>query len=212
MKIACVIACIVATAGASAQQVYTGLDVEFVKPGFADHLLPENQDRMTDSVWITRETVRGIFNIAQENAFQGTGAKSPSPVGTAWAVGSAADWQSLTFGAWGDVHGGNPPGLVGQDLVVHLVDDDIYLDLRFTQWGQSPPSGGSFTYLRSEIPGPCNAADLAAPFGVLDLGDIGAFVGAFVAGDLAADIAPPLGVLDLADISAFIGAFTGGCP
>jgi hypothetical protein len=58
----------------------------------------------------------------------------------------------------------------------------------------------------------CNDADLADPFGVLDLSDIGAFVTAFLAGDPAADIAPPAGVLDLADLTAFIGAFTAGCP
>jgi len=58
----------------------------------------------------------------------------------------------------------------------------------------------------------CNGADLAEPFGVLDLGDISAFVSAFSAGDPAADLAPPAGVHDLADLSAFVAAFTGGCP
>ena len=58
----------------------------------------------------------------------------------------------------------------------------------------------------------CNAADLAAPFGVLDLADIGAFVDAFQAGGAAADLAAPFGVLDLGDIQAFIAAFQDGCP
>lgn len=58
----------------------------------------------------------------------------------------------------------------------------------------------------------CNAADIAAPFGVLDLGDVNGFIGAFVAQDAAADIAAPFGVFDLADLQAFIAAFTGGCP
>ncbi len=58
----------------------------------------------------------------------------------------------------------------------------------------------------------CNAADIALPFGVLDLADISAFVGAFTTGGAAADLAPPTGVLDLADISAFVSAFTAGCP
>jgi len=210
MKIAMTLACGALTAAASAQQVYTGLDVEFSKASLADHTLPENQDRMTGNVWITRADTQGIFNIAQEPSFTGNGAGSPSPVGTQWAVGSAADYQILTFGTWGDVHGGFPPGLVGQELVMHLVDDDIYIDVRFESWGVG--FGGEFTYLRSEIPGPCNDADLAEPFGVLDLADIGAFTSAFLAGDDAADLAEPFGVLDLADISAFVAAFTGGCP
>ena len=61
-------------------------------------------------------------------------------------------------------------------------------------------------------PSGCTAADLAEPFGVLDLGDIAAFVTAFSMGDPAADLAPPMGVLDLADLSAFVVSFTGGCP
>ena len=55
-------------------------------------------------------------------------------------------------------------------------------------------------------------ADLAEPFGVLDLGDIGAFVAAFGAGDLLADLAAPFGVLDLGDVSAFTQSFVAGCP
>ncbi len=204
--------CVVSLAAcAAAQDVFTGLDVEFSKAPFADPSLAENQDRMTDLVWITRGNSMGIFNFAQEPSFTGFGASSPSPIGTEWAVGSAADWQSLTFGTWGSVHGGNPPGLVGQDLVVYLVDDDIYIDLRFTAWGGGG-SGGSFSYLRSAITVPCNAADIAEPFGVLDLADLSAFVSAFVAGDPAADLAEPFGVLDLADLSAFVGAFLAGCP
>lgn len=63
------------------------------------------------------------------------------------------------------------------------------------------------------LPGaqPCNAADLATPFEVLDLADINAFIDSFTnqlpAGDLDTD-----GVWDLTDIGLFITAFTGGCP
>jgi hypothetical protein len=60
-------------------------------------------------------------------------------------------------------------------------------------------------------PSGCNAADLAQPFGVLDLGDVQAFVGAFVAGDPLADLTGE-GVLDLADIGVFLSAFGAGCP
>ena len=60
--------------------------------------------------------------------------------------------------------------------------------------------------------GGCNDADIAEPFGVLDLADISAFVGGFTSMDPIADIAEPFGVFDLSDISAFVGSFTGGCP
>lgn len=59
---------------------------------------------------------------------------------------------------------------------------------------------------------PACPADLAEPFGVLDLGDVGAFVAAFVAGDTLADLAAPFGVLDLADLTAFTQSFLAGCP
>jgi len=46
--------------------------------------------------------------------------------------------------------------------------------------------------------------------GVLDNGDIGAFVAAFLASDLAADFNND-GILDNGDISAFVAAFLAGC-
>lgn len=60
--------------------------------------------------------------------------------------------------------------------------------------------------------GGCNQADLAKPFGILDLADINAFTTGFITQDPIADLAEPLGVFDLADINAFIDGFTSGCP
>jgi len=58
----------------------------------------------------------------------------------------------------------------------------------------------------------CHAADLAEPFGILDLADVDAFIPAFLAGEPLADLAEPFGVFDLADVDVFIPAFLGGCP
>ena len=63
----------------------------------------------------------------------------------------------------------------------------------------------------SEAINPC-PADLAPPFGVLDLADISVFVTGFQAQAAVADLAEPFGVFDLADIAAFVGSFTAGCP
>jgi hypothetical protein len=60
-------------------------------------------------------------------------------------------------------------------------------------------------------PAPCGDADLAEPFGVLDLADINAFVAGFTAQNADADLNDD-GLWDLADINAFVGAFTAGCP
>ncbi|MEM1185972.1 MAG: endonuclease [Planctomycetota bacterium] len=75
--------------------------------------------------------------------------------------------------------------------------------------GAAPRSTLSITAIASA--GPC-VADIAPPFGVLDLTDIDTFVAAFVASDLTADIAAPFGVLDVSDIDAFIVSFLSGCP
>ena len=58
----------------------------------------------------------------------------------------------------------------------------------------------------------CSVADLAVPFGLIDIDDVDAFIGAFVAGDAAADVALPFGIVDIEDVDAFIGAFLAGCP
>jgi hypothetical protein len=58
---------------------------------------------------------------------------------------------------------------------------------------------------------PC-PADIAAPFGVLDLADVQAFIAGFISADPIADLAPPEGVFDLADVQAFIASFNAGCP
>jgi hypothetical protein len=65
--------------------------------------------------------------------------------------------------------------------------------------------------LRVVPTGTCNAADLAPPFGTLDLTDINAFAGAFLAGELPADI-DGNGLLDLTDITTFVNSFLSGCP
>lgn len=71
----------------------------------------------------------------------------------------------------------------------------------------------SDTLVRIEIvPTGCNDADIAPPFSLLDLGDINAFITAFLAQDDLADTAPPFGVIDLGDVDQFIGDFLGGCP
>lgn len=116
----------------------------FVKDGFVDWNQPENQDRLSDTVWITRENQRGIFNIALEDAFT----SNVSPANTEWAFGSASDSQNLTFSNWLTWHGSNPPSSVGRDAVIHLTDEDVFLDIKFLSWTPSR-QGGGFMYQRS---------------------------------------------------------------
>ena len=144
---ACLAAVLALTQVAAAQQVWTGLDFEFQKTDYADWTLPENQDRITEVVWITRANTRGIFNAAQENSYNAS-----SPADTQWATGSASDYQNLTFTTWFNWVESHPPGTVGVEAVVHLVSDDIYIDIMFTQWTIGG-DGGGFTFLRA-VPAP----------------------------------------------------------
>ena len=57
-------------------------EVVFTKQDFADWTLPENQDRIVETVWITRKHNQSIFNIAHEDGFS---VSNGSPLGTLWA-------------------------------------------------------------------------------------------------------------------------------
>lgn len=94
--------------------------------------------------WITRKNTKGIFNIKIELGYLDW----YSPADTEWAYGSAANWNLLTFNNWETWNGSNPPGTVGKDAVLHLISDDIYLDIKFLSW-TSRGNGGGFSYERS---------------------------------------------------------------
>jgi hypothetical protein len=134
----------------SAQTIWTGPTITFVKENFTDVTLEENQDRITDIVWITRGNSQGIFNAFSESQYT----DFSSPADTEWAFGTTEDIDGLTFDDWESTHGSNPiTNMLNQDMVVHLITDDIYIDIKFTAWqqglGQGQPGGGGFTYERS---------------------------------------------------------------
>ena len=86
----------------------------------------------------------------------------------------------------------------------------VLLSLAIT--GLSLEGSGSVAVVADAVPSGCNAADVAEPFGVLDLADLQQYIGLFTAGAAAADLLPPFEVLDLADLQAFVAAFVAGCP
>ena len=62
--------CLLAAPSTSlATTIWSGPLVSFSKTANADPALEENQDRMTNAVWITRGTIRGIFNAATETEY-----------------------------------------------------------------------------------------------------------------------------------------------
>jgi hypothetical protein len=131
-----------------AQDIWEGPMITFSKVRNGDPNLPQHQDRITDSVWITRADRGGIYNARKESS-----SDVFSPKGTRWAMGRTDNWEELSFSSWGELHLGRPPELTNKDLVLHLTDHDIYLDIRFTSWAQGTSegsgSGGAFSYQRS---------------------------------------------------------------
>jgi hypothetical protein len=102
----------------------------------------------------------------------------------------------------------------GSDCNGNGIPDDCDLQVF---GGESIDANGDFIPDECQVSGACfgssgcNAADVMAPFGTLDLGDIGAFVSAFANGDPLADF-DSNGLFDLADITVFVQAFSAGCP
>jgi hypothetical protein len=162
--------------------VWSGPTVIFTKTGAntADTTNPLNQDRLTGNVWLTRGSSQGIFNVApgKESAY----VSFTSPADTQWATSvmsanfgktiAASNWPQLSFTSWAPAYGG--PGSVlasnitTHNAVMHLITDDIYLDLTFTQF----TSGGNFAYQRStaSVPEPSAAVGAIVASGLFCCG------------------------------------------
>ena len=124
-------------------RLWKGDNLTFAKADDANPSSESNQDRINDDVWITRGNNGGqIFNIKTETSSN----KNASPAGTEWALGSIDNVANLKFAkfrtAVGDVK-----KIVGKDLVLHLIKEDVYLSVKFTRW--STNKGGGFSYERS---------------------------------------------------------------
>jgi hypothetical protein len=124
----------------------------FTKENNADPTLEANQDRITENVWLTRGNNQGLYNAATENSYN----DFASPADTEWAFGTTSNISNLTFSSWEDAIDSEPiDNMLNENMVVHLITDDIYLDIKFTAWtigqGGGGPGGGGFTYRRSRI-------------------------------------------------------------
>lgn len=152
------------TSATHAQTIWNGPRITASKAAGADPTLPENQDRITDNVWLTRGSIRGLYNIQAETSF----INNFSPADTEWALGSTADIDSLSFTDFqsfvlGTVGSGNILQLLDQDIVLHLITDDIFVDFTLKEWGLGSGGGGSFRYERATaIPEPTTCALMGA--------------------------------------------------
>lgn len=102
------------------QTIWDGPPMTFTKTDYSDWTLPENQDRITEDIWITRGNSRPIFNIAEDNL-------DSSPLDTRWAFGSIADGvENLEFDYWINTIDESPPEMVGNSMVMFLVSVSVH--------------------------------------------------------------------------------------
>ncbi|MEQ8770092.1 MAG: GC-type dockerin domain-anchored protein [Phycisphaerales bacterium] len=107
--------------------------------------------------------------------------------------------------------------LASREYIEFLRDANVTNDagqVLYDQWiatGKSAPVEMDEAHITLVPVGGCNPADLAAPFGVLNVDDIDVFVNAFLGADLAADC-DGSGVLNVDDIDCFVASFLAGCP
>jgi hypothetical protein len=147
------LALVTASVPASADPIlWNGPAITFTKLDFADPTLSINQDRLTSNVWLTRGSNRPLFNILVES-----GPTDFSPADTEWAFGRtqpgnpgpirASNYANLLFNPFiPALHGAIGSNILDTPGVLHLISDDIYLDIEFTSWTSG---GGGFSYTRS---------------------------------------------------------------
>lgn len=135
----------------NAQTEWTGPMITFTKANYADWTLEANQDRIINNVWITRANNQSVFNISDINDTTVGGCTGSSPLDTEWAFGTIANgvgtlrFDTFIDGNFADCY---PPSVVNQDAVLHLITDDIYIDIKFLSW-TSGNNGGGYSYERS---------------------------------------------------------------
>lgn len=134
-------------------------------------------DAIASNVYFNRGTSSGgLYNSGTNNGATTaieTSAGSGSPKGTAWAQGSLSNYATLSYGNCPLEAHQTPPQYVGKTFVVHLLTNNIYLQLTLTNWGGAFQSGNmTFGYARSSptvppsITSPSPGASFSAPANV----------------------------------------------
>lgn len=137
------------------QTIWDGPTMSFTKVDYANQNLEANQDRITPNVWLTRGADNVLFNVVSQTAAPSSGFNSP--LDTEWAEGTTANFNQLTytdFKTSAPLAGNGKRKviqMVDKDYVLHLISDNIYIDIKITSW-TSGQAGGGFSYQRSTDP------------------------------------------------------------
>jgi hypothetical protein len=165
-----------------AQTIWNGPTTNFTPSGVYSAATPGTYDLLTADVALARNGDYPLFNSQMETSYD---ASAGSPKNTTWALGSLTNLDTLiaddAFETWATVIGGGGDGsnlfnyLPGKTYVVHLVSDNIYLQLTFDTWNSANQQGSSlYSYTRTtpaavaptptvSITSPASNAVFAAP-------------------------------------------------
>lgn len=159
----------VAVCGARAAEYYQASNgtIDFVKADFADPMDPASWDVVSLSVALTRGDSGGLYNVFTEVEYN-----EFAPGATLWFFGG--DVQDVIDGVltmgdfdyWALAHGNSPESVLGVDGVMYIQAEDIYVDIRFTQW-TGGDGGGGFAYTRGTVPAPASPVALLGGLGVI---------------------------------------------
>jgi hypothetical protein len=122
-------------------------NVRFIKPSWASDSDPEYQDRISETVWLTRGKQHGIYN-----AYDQTSQQRQQTSGIMLALGSIENLSELSFetiSEWGrKFHNGE---WLNKDLVLYLTETDEYYSFMMTSWDQGRQGGFSYTRSKGAI-------------------------------------------------------------
>ena len=123
--------------------IWTGPTTNFAQTAITTP--PQADVVVAGKVSLTRNFSKGLYNT-NVDAFAAPGL--PTPSDTEWAFGALSDYASLTYTNFDGLRDGDLNSVLinGGPMVCHLMNEDIYLSVEFTQWGHG---GGLIEYTRS---------------------------------------------------------------
>jgi hypothetical protein len=120
-----------------AQTIWNGPTTNFSPTGVYSASVATTYDLLTADTALARNMDYPLFNAKKESSYV---AGNSSPENTTWALGTLANYSTLTYKSWAKVIGGGGNGsnlynyLPGKTFVVHLVSSNIYLQVTFNTW------------------------------------------------------------------------------
>ena len=129
----------------SVSNIWRGRDVYFRKATDDNWNEKGFQDSISSSTILTRANKQSIFNIFSEQSYS-----ENSPENTEWAFGNLDQIEDLNFCEFSCLVQGKPNRLIDEPLVLHLIEENIYLSIVFTYWGGGQTNDpGAVSYYRS---------------------------------------------------------------